>query len=481
MRAGVALALLLAVLAPWCAAAESDAREVAPTAAPSIPSGLTRAVRAHMEFLASDALQGRGSGTEYEHKAAEYVAAKLRQYGLQPPAPGGYIQEIRLEMPQPAAPPVLSLRTSAGEVQWTHGREIVVVRLAAAEISGPLQKIDASKSSELPRLERGAFVLLTPATQPGAPPMWKQSSELMERGAAAVLLAKSAAGKLWDARRKSLPKVGLRLEGEGKPLTGERTEVLLGDDAAKVVARLPDGAPLRLHTQLQPAEKERTWNVLGVLPGSDPKLRDEVVLLSAHLDHVGIGKPVAGDKIYNGADDNASGVAVVLELARALAAGPRSKRTLMFAFFGSEEKGGLGSTSFRERPPVPLERIVANLQFEMLGRPDNSIGENTLWLTGYERSDLGPALAAHGARLVADPHPEQNFFERSDNYVLAKKGVVAHTVSSYGMHSDYHQPSDEVEKIDFDHLARAIASLVGPVQWLANSDFRPQWVKGRSP
>jgi Zn-dependent M28 family amino/carboxypeptidase len=153
----------------------------------------------------------------------------------------------------------------------------------------------------------------------------------------------------------------------------------------------------------------------------------------------------------------------------------------MFAFFGSEEKGGLGSTYFRERPPVPLKNIVANLQFEMLGRPDKSVGTDTVWLTGYDLSDLGPALAAHGAHLVADPHPEQQFFERSDNYVLARKGVVAHTVSSYGLHNDYHQPSDEVGKIDFDHLTGTIVSLTAPVQWLANSDFRPQWVKGRAP
>ena len=172
-------------------------------------------------------------------------------------------------------------------------------------------------------------------------------------------------------------------------------------------------------------------------------------MLSAHLDHIGVraNAPAGADAINNGADDDASGTIAVLELARALALGPRPKRTIVFAFFGSEEAGGFGSGYFADKPVVPLTQIVANLQFEMIGRPDDKVPPHTLWLTGYERSTLGPALAKQGAKLVQDPHPEQNFFERSDNIQFARRGVVAHTVSSYGMHKEYHQPSDEI-KID---------------------------------
>src|SRR6185437_4037988 len=132
--------------------------------------------------------------------------------------------------------------------------------------------------------------------------------------------------------------------------------------------------------------------------------------------------PVNGDAIYNGADDDASGVSAVLELARALARGPRPRRTVIFALFGSEEKGLWGSTYYREHPTVPLANIVANLAFEMIARPDATVAAGALWLTGWDRSNLGPELAQHGARLVADPHPEHHFFQRSDNYALAQRG-----------------------------------------------------------
>lgn len=224
-----------------------------------------------------------------------------------------------------------------------------------------------------------------------------------------------------------------------------------------------------------------TRNVIAYLPGRDPALKDDVILLTAHLDHLGVGKPVNGDSIYNGADDDASGCVAVLQLARVLAQGTPPRRTVYFVFFGSEETGGQGDEYFLQHPPVPLKNIVANLEFEMIGRPDPAIQPDQLWLTGFDRSNLGPELARHGAKLVADPHPKEQFFQRSDNYALARQGVIAHTVSSFGLHKDYHQPSDEISRIDFTHMEQAIASLVKPVRWLANSDFKPQWVEGKKP
>ena len=224
-----------------------------------------------------------------------------------------------------------------------------------------------------------------------------------------------------------------------------------------------------------------TRNVIAILPGSHDKLKNDVVLLTAHLDHLGIGKPVNGDEIYNGADDDASGCVAVLELARALAKSGATRRTVLFVFFGSEETGGQGNQYFLAHPPVPLKNIVANLEFEMIGRPDPAVKPDELWLTGYERSNLGPELAKHGARLVADPHPDQKFFQRSDNFALAKKGIVAHTVSSFGLHGDYHRPSDDLSHIDFKHMQEAIGSMEKPVRWLVDSDFKPDWVAGKKP
>lgn len=224
-----------------------------------------------------------------------------------------------------------------------------------------------------------------------------------------------------------------------------------------------------------------TRNVIGILRGRDEKLKNEVILLTAHLDHVGMGKAVNGDNIYNGADDDASGCVAVLQLARALAQGEAPRRTVLFVMFGSEETGGQGNQFFLEHPAVPLKNIVANLEFEMIGRSDPAVKPDELWLTGFDRSSLGPELAKHGAKLVADPHPKENFFQRSDNYGLAKKGIVAHTVSSFGLHQDYHRPSDDVAHLDFAHMEQAIHSMLEPVKWLANSDFKPEWVEGKKP
>jgi Zn-dependent M28 family amino/carboxypeptidase len=223
-----------------------------------------------------------------------------------------------------------------------------------------------------------------------------------------------------------------------------------------------------------------TYNAVGILKGSDPS--GEALLISAHLDHLGRRDTAAGDdKIFNGADDNASGTVAVIELASALARRAQPKRTIIFACYGSEELGGFGGRHVRDHPPVPLGKIVANVQFELIGRPDPAVPAKTLWLTGYERSDLGPTLAARGARLVQDPHPAQKFFERSDNYTMALEGVVAHTVSSFGLHKEYHQPSDETRMIDYAHLTESIASMVEPLAWLANATFTPAWNPGMKP
>jgi Zn-dependent M28 family amino/carboxypeptidase len=242
---------------------------------------------------------------------------------------------------------------------------------------------------------------------------------------------------------------------------------------------LPDRVLQRL-SRFENTPRVDTWNAIGILRGTD--LAGEVVLLTAHLDHLGIGPAnTAGDTIYNGADDDASGTTAVLALARALASGSRPRRTIVFALFGSEELGGFGNAGFLAHPPVPLAAIVANLEFEMIGRPDPAIPYDSLWLTGFERSNLGSELQKHGAHVVPDPHPQQNFFKRSDNIALARQGIVAQTISSFGLHKDYHQPSDELAMIDFNHLENAVASMIEPIRWLAGTTWRPTWNPGGKP
>jgi Zn-dependent M28 family amino/carboxypeptidase len=223
-------------------------------------------------------------------------------------------------------------------------------------------------------------------------------------------------------------------------------------------------------------ERALTTNAIGYLKGSDPAAG--TLLFSAHLDHLGV-RP--DGTIMHGANDDASGTTAVLELAQALASGKQPRRSILFVCYGSEEIGEYGSTYFGEHPPVPLDRIVANVEFEMIGAQDPKLPTNTLMMTGFDRSNLGAALKQHGALVTGDPYPEQHFFERSDNYALALKGVVAHTVSGWAVTPTYHQPTDTFANLNIPFMTNAIRSLVAPAEWLANSDFVPAWKPGGRP
>jgi hypothetical protein len=236
---------------------------------------------------------------------------------------------------------------------------------------------------------------------------------------------------------------------------------------------------LRLAADSSGPASRKTFNAIGYLPGTDAAAG--TILLTAHLDHLGVGKAVKGDSIYNGANDDASGTTAVMELAHALAAGPRLRRNVLFVCYGSEEAGELGSTYFGAHPPVPLKDLVANIEFEMIGNQDPKMPKGVLLFTGWDRSNLGPALKEHGALLGPDPYPEEHFFERSDNYQLALKGVVAHTAAGWGTVPTYHQPDDDMAHLDLPFMTSAIQSMVEPMRWLANSDFVPKWKSGGKP
>ena len=420
-------------------------------------------IRAHLEFLASDALNGRGSGTRDEWLAAMYVSSQFRLWGLEPMGDdGGYVQTIELGSVQATAPPVLT----AGDLKLTHGREMLVTSLSAANVSGRLWKYQAGAV-----VPDRAIVLLSAGERPNIP------------GAVCLLVPETADQRSqWSARGSTLPTLGSRPTKLMAGPPARASAIALDASSHAALKALPDGTAVSLVADVKTASAGSTWNAVGRLTGSDPSLAKDVIVLSAHLDHVGARPPVAGtDTIYNGADDDASGTVAVMMLAEALAKGPRPKRTLVFALFGSEERGGFGAGYFVDLPVVPLDRIIADLQFEMLGRPDPMVPAKTLWLTGYPLSNLGAELAKQGARLVADPHLSENFFMRSDNIRFARRGVVAHTISSYGLHKEYHQPSDEVRLIDFAHMTEAIRSMLEPVRWLANSTFTPAWAPNGCP
>ena len=223
------------------------------------------------------------------------------------------------------------------------------------------------------------------------------------------------------------------------------------------------------------------YNIIGVIPGTDAALRDQIVVIGAHYDHEGIGAPVNGDSIFNGADDDASGVTAVLEIARAIAAGPAPKRTMVFMTTTGEEQGILGTQWYVRHPAFPIAQMVADMEIEMIGRPDSMAGgSGKAWLTGFDRSTMGDILKSANVPIVPDPYPAQRFFERSDNIVFARMGIPAHTLSSYNMHTDYHTPSDDVDKIDFAHMTSVIRAAATAARLLADGTA-PQWKEGGRP
>ncbi len=476
--------VLFTILAPMAVgqAGAMSAKPPVPGSMSAGPKVCDRCIRAHEEFLASDALQGRGSGTHDELVAATYIASQLRQYGIEPGGDnGGYIQHVPTIQRKIVSAPQLRVTPAGGAqpITWEYGEAFLVASLTQTEFSGPLRKLDVDKLGDQAntQAEAGAVVLVMGSD---ATKVRQAAFSLASKGvAAALVLARDSQLNHFEEAGKQLPKISERL---AEDTAGDMrfNALALNREAFHTLEQTAEGAMVQFEAQAS-EERGSTWNAIGILRGGDPSLQHTAILFSAHLDHLGIGTPVNGDEVYNGADDDASGTTAVLEIARVLGKGPRPRRTVIFALFGSEEMGGLGSTYFREHPPLPLKDIAANLEFEMIGRPDPAVKDDSLWLTGWERSNLGPALAAHGARLVADPHPGENFFARSDNFVLAKKGVVAHTISSYGLHDDYHRPSDDLAHMDFKHMDAAIESLLAPLQWLVNSNFQPKWKVGGKP
>jgi hypothetical protein len=426
-------------------------------------------VRAGMYFLAGDALQGRGSGTIFERIAAEYVGSQFMQFGLEPAGEKGadgkptFVQTVEV----PGREMVSNITIGGAFTKpAVFGTDFVAYSVSAKQISGPLQKLKPGASAT-----RGSIVLL----MLGPDDKFDQAAirKLQQEGAAAIMMAETKESRenwtMVAARRSPVL-------SRAPFLMSVSTATVAGLDA------LADGSTIAINAMTAPSAKTYTWNAAGKITGTDPKLSSEVILLSSHLDHLGVRENTPGDdKIFNGADDDASGTVAVIELARVLAAGKKPKRTIYFVAFGSEEAGGHGSRYFADNLPFPQDKFVANLQFEMIGRPDDKVKADELWLTGYERSTLGPELAKRGAKLVLDPRPEQNFFRRSDNYTLAAKGIVAHTVSSFGLHTDYHKVTDENKTIDFEHMTKSINSMVGPINWLVNSDFKPMWNEGMKP
>lgn len=422
------------------------------TAAPAATPWTVRPewVRAHEDFLAGDALRGRDSATHDEAVAAAYVASQFEGYGLRP-APGmpGYVQTAGVVSMRVASPPRLEVEGKAVE-----GLRLIVG--STADVQGPV--VIADSTASLP--EKAAVVVFT-ATDVPAFDIWRA---VRSRHIGLLIAKDSSSAADWFAKiggRTNMPRYLAEVPPARRPFFA--TLPAASVDAIKA------GEQARLTVPIA-RDETVTSNAIGYLPGTDPKAG--VILLSAHLDH--LGRRDDGT-IMHGANDDASGTTAVMELAHALASGRPHRRGILFACYGSEEIGLFGSTYYGAHPPVPLTDIVANIEFEMIGAQDPKLPKGALMMTGFDRSDLGAALMAQGAHLAADPYPNEKFFERSDNYSLALKGVVAHTLSGWAEVPTYHQPTDTIANLDIDYMTGAIQSLIEPVRWLADGAFTPRW------
>jgi len=219
-------------------------------------------------------------------------------------------------------------------------------------------------------------------------------------------------------------------------------------------------------------------NVVGVLPGKTRK--EEYVIFSAHYDHLGVGKPINGDSIYNGANDDASGVTAVIMLAKYFKALGNNERTIVFAAFTGEEMGGLGSQYFSKQ--FDANKVIAMFNIEMIGT-ESKWGKNSAYITGYEKTDMGRILQKNlegtGFTFYADPYPAQSLFYRSDNATLALLGVPAHTISTSKMDSEpnYHKVSDQVETLDLDNMTMIVRSIALSSKTIVSGIDSPTRVK----
>lgn len=510
--APLVVGLLLAPAAGRADDATAVASPPTPERAVALDTIAADSMRGHLSFLASDLLEGRDTPSRGLDLAAEYLAAQFRRAGLEPAGDDGYFQTARWTVVEPDASS-FRLVLNVGDAAFDLPADRVGLRgNGPLDIRGAgLVKVDAAALGSLTseQVEGKAVVVELP-----------KAAGIDREGRAAALganvravnaLSRLQPALIVDLDRASPQGPGLgrgRLVEPGRSggvrpgglsLARPATPMVTVHDPAALAAldALPAGpaeGSLTL-TLSEPVERPVVLrNVAARLPGSDPELRDEHVLVSAHYDHVGLGSPGPGDRIYNGANDDASGTAMVVELASALAKiESRPRRSLLFLAFFGEEKGLLGSRHYGRHPLVPLEKTVALVNLEQVGRTDDAEGPQVgrASLTGFDFSEVGTILrdAGETAGVEVFKHPRNSdaFFGRSDNQALADLGVPAHTLCVAYTYPDYHGVGDHWEKLDYDNMAKvaravglgllAIADRPAPPRWNAENPRAARYLK----
>lgn len=417
-------------------------------------------VTATVRFLASDELGGRKTATHNFDVAAAYVASRLQAAGAIGLGDDGSYYVIN-NAPTTRTPSDGSLvhadSTIHAEVLSAHEHDIEAV--------GNVTPLENASTTE------GVLFATLPAADDERAAQRELSSlvkQAEEKEAIALLVLADAACPLWETARRKQETLQARSRPTHLPavmLVAAKSLSETDSYALKIPGRVVENYPMR--------------NVAAYIPGRDPESAKKAVLFTAHLDHLGTNAGLDGhDKIYNGADDDASGVTAVVTLADVF--GKMKTKPLhstIFMTFWGEEMGLLGSKAFGEDPAWPLEDILANVNIEMIGRPAEN-ADNKMWMTGWNKSNLG-VLFAQGARRVGVEvfeHPQfsEMLYTRSDNYALAKNGVVAHSFSAGSLHKDYHQVTDEWAKLKMPHMTQIIRGIFAGSLPIAESKLAPQ-------
>jgi len=512
-----------------------------PAAGAEDPAVRIDAIRAHVEFLSDDLLEGRAAGSRGYDIAARYVAGQMRALGLEPAGDdGGWLQSVPLiEAKRELDAATLIVRNEGGGAdRLTPIEDFIPGFYFGAEdsaVTAPATYVGFGIHA--PELEHDDFagvdlngriaVVLdgAPASFPGSQRAHysgrAKTDELVARGAIGIVTVdppEQEARVPWERKKKLSwnPRMR-RLDAAGAPVDAypeirgsasvslaaaprlfagaamSAAEVFAAASAGKSRSfELPGTISLALRNSLTTAQSA---NVIGLLRGSDPALRDEYVVLTAHLDHLGRGTAFNGDDIYNGALDNAAGISILLETARALADSP-PRRSILFIAPTAEERGLLGSYHFNEHPTVPREALVANINTDM---PEALFPVAGMILLGAPHTTLGDparaALAAEGLVEVPDPTPEEVSFVRSDQYPFIRNGIPAIVVRPGALSSDpavdaqsvqrqfrlnhYHMPSDTVAlPIHWPSLAKQARVTARLARLVADAEARPQWLPG---
>jgi Zn-dependent M28 family amino/carboxypeptidase len=461
---------------------------------------LPRDFYARIGFLASDALQGRDTPSPGLEAAAAYIGAEFYRMGLVPGGTDGYLQRW------PYVTRALDVTGTRFELETGAGRRALTYRsdfYAAPGMRAPFSGGLLFAGREIPPPEVRQETLRDRAVMVYAPQVSQVALTRLRMaadsaGAAAIIVALGA-----DATEAAIAQAAAAAERPARAVPQlpiffvrhDRARELFRDAALDFDALTRADGPQRpvalagvtAHVGAPaPPTEHRPANVVGVLPGSDPVLRHTYVVFSAHYDHVGAAgvgsgqcRPRGDNRICNGADDDASGTAAVMEIAEAFAQLPAPpRRSIIFLLVSGEEKGLLGSRYFADHPTVPIDSIVANINMDMVGRnhPDSVV------VIGQTYSSLGPLLHQVNERLPElrmtisdDPWPEQRFFFRSDHYNFARREVPAIFFFT-GVHEDYHQPTDTVDRIDLDKITRIARLAFHYAHTIADDTQRPSWV-----